>query len=160
MEDRKTFSQKLKEFCKRFFDVTFWKFIIVGFANTLFGTGIMFLFYNVFHLSYWISSASNYVFGSVLSYFLNKYFTFKSKSNSGTTLVRFVVNISLCYLVAYGGAKPLARLIFSGASQTVQDNLAMLAGMCFFVALNYIGQRFFVFKGTQEAAEAEKPEDS
>ena len=48
--------------------------------------------------------------------------------------------------VAYGGAKPLARWIFSGASVSVQDNLAMLAGMCFFVALNYIGQRFFVFK--------------
>ncbi len=141
---------KIKEFCLKFFDITFWKFIIVGVASTIVGTGIMFLFYNVFHLSYWISSASNYVFGSILSYFLNKYFTFKSKSNTKQTMVRFVVNISLCYLLAYGGAKPLARWIFSGASVTVQENLAMVAGMCFFVAFNYIGQRFFVFKGTQE----------
>jgi len=119
-------------------------------ANTLFGTGIMFVFYNIFHFSYWVSSASNYIFGSILSYFLNKYFTFKSKKNTGKTMVRFVVNISLCYLIAYGIAKPLARWIFSAATVTVQDNLAMLAGMCFFVALNYIGQRFFVFKDTQE----------
>ncbi len=144
---------KLKEFCKKFFDITFWKFILVGVANTLFGTAIMFVFYNVFHLSYWISSASNYFFGSILSYFLNKYFTFKSRTNTGKTMVRFVVNISVCYLLAYGGAKPLARWIFSRASASLQDNMAMLAGMCFFVALNYIGQRFFVFKGTQKEKE-------
>ena len=141
---------KIKELCKKFFDVTFWKFIIVGVINTIVGTGIMFVFYNVFHFSYWVSSASNYIVGSVVSYFLNKYFTFKSKTNTGKTMVRFVANISLCYLLAYGCAKPLAKWIFSGASVTVQENLAMLAGMCFFVALNYIGQRFFVFKGTQE----------
>ena len=152
---------KIAAFIKKFFDITFWKFILVGVINTLFGTGIMFLFYNVFHFSYWISSASNYVFGSILSYFLNKTFTFQSKKNTGTTLWRFVVNISLCYLVAYGGAKPLARWIFSGASASLQDNMAMLAGMCFFVALNYIGQRFFVFKGTaQTVSESEEVKEN
>ena len=140
----------LKDFCRKFFDVTFWKFILVGVANTLFGTAIMFVFYNFLHLSYWISSASNYIFGSILSYFLNKTFTFKSKTNTGKTMLRFVLNISVCYLLAYGVAKPLARWVFSGASVSLQDNMAMLAGMCFFVALNYVGQRFFVFKGTQK----------
>ena len=143
---------RIRVFCARFFDLTFWRFLLVGAANTLFGTGIMFLFYNLFHFSYWASSASNYVFGSILSYFLNKYFTFKSRTNTGKTLLRFVLNISLCYLLAYGGAKPLARWVFSGASVKTQENLAMLAGMCFFMALNYIGQRFFVFR------EAEKNE--
>ena len=137
---------EIKAFILKFFDITFWKFIIVGVVNTLFGTAIMFVFYNVFHLSYWISSASNYFFGSILSYFLNKYFTFKSRDNSGKSIVRFVINITVCYLLAYGGAKPLARWIFSGASASLQDNMAMLAGMCFFVGFNYIGQRFFVFK--------------
>lgn len=146
MNGGQSLSQKIKAFLIKFFDVTFWKFILVGVVNTVVGTGIMFLFYNVFHFSYWISSASNYVFGSILSYFLNKAFTFKSKVPAGKTLWRFVINISLCYFVAYGCAKPLARMLFASASQTVQENLAMLAGMCFFVALNYIGQRFFVFK--------------
>ncbi len=145
---------KLKDLGGKFFDATFWKFIIVGVVNTLFGTGIMFLFYNVFHLSYWISSASNYFFGSILSYFLNKYFTFRSRTGTGKTMVRFVINISLCYLIAYGGARPLARRIFSASSAALQENMAMLAGMFFFVALNYVGQRFFVFRGTQD-----RPED-
>ena len=43
---------KIKELCLKFFDVTFWKFILVGIANTIVGTGVMFVFYNVFHFSY------------------------------------------------------------------------------------------------------------
>ena len=140
----------MKDLLKKFFDITFWKFILVGVANTLFGTGIMFLFYNVFHLSYWISSASNYFFGSILSYFLNRMFTFRSSGHTKETLPRFVINISLCYLVAYGLAKPLVVYILSNAATNIQENIAMLVGMCLFVGLNYIGQRFFVFKTSKE----------
>lgn len=136
----------MKAFIKKFFDITFWKFILVGVANTIFGTGIMFLFYNVFHFSYWISSASNYFFGSILSYVLNRVFTFKSNANAARTLPRFVIGISLCYLVAYGLAKPLAAAMLAGFAKNIQENVAMLVGMCLFVALNYISQRFFVFK--------------
>ncbi len=136
----------MQRLLSQFLDKTFWKFILVGIANTLFGTGIMFLFYNVFHLSYWVSSASNYIFGSILSYFLNKHFTFQSRDNSPRSILRFALNITVCYLVAYGVAKPLVRFIFSGLGTTLQDNLAMLAGMCIFVVLNYCGQRFFVFR--------------
>ena len=131
---------------KALFDKTFLKFILVGIANTLFGTAVMFAFYNLLHLSYWISSASNYIFGSILSYFLNKYFTFQSRDNSVKGILKFAVNITVCYLVAYGGAKPLIRLLFSGLPGNLQDNIAMLAGMCIFILLNYCGQRFFVFR--------------
>ena len=140
----------MKAFLRKFFDIRFWKFILVGFANTLFGSGIMFLFYNLFHFSYWLSSASNYIFGSILSYILNRLFTFRSRETTGRTLPRFVINIALCYLVAYGIAKPLAARLLSGASLSLQENVAMLVGMCLFVAMNYVGQRFFVFKGKAE----------
>lgn len=129
----------------KFFDKTFWKFIFVGCINTLFGAAIMFVFYNCFHLSYWLSSASNYFFGSILSYFLNKYYTFRYKERDLGVVLRFVVNIAVCYGIAYGIAKPLARHLLSGMSVSLQENIAMLVGMCLFVALNYIGQRFFTF---------------
>ncbi len=135
-----------KPLITKLFDKVFLKFILVGIVNTLFGTAIMFLFYNLFHLNYWISSASNYIFGSILSYFLNKYFTFQNKTASFKGVLKFIFNISLCYLLAYGIAKPIAFKILSGYPQNIQDNIAMLTGMCLFVAFNYIGQRFFVFK--------------
>lgn len=143
----------MKAKIKGLFDRTFWKFLLVGVANTLFGSGIMFLFYNVFHFSYWVSSASNYFFGSILSYILNRTFTFRSNQQTKETLPRFIINIVLCYLLAYGVAKPLAAYILSGAAANVQENIAMLVGMCLFMGLNYIGQRFFVFKNQQTSSE-------
>ncbi len=139
----------MKNLLSKFLDKTFLRFIIVGVINTLFGTAIMFVFYNVFGLSYWLSSASNYFFGSILSYFLNKYFTFRYKKRDWKVVGRFVLNISVCYLIAYGAAKPLVRALLSGASATIQENVAMLCGMCLFVALNYLGQRFFAFKSEE-----------
>lgn len=131
---------------KNIIDITFGKFILVGIINTIFGTSIMFLFYNVFNFSYWVASASNYFFGSILSYFLNKYFTFKNTTSNIKTIIKFIVNISICYFIAYGAARPLIRLIFSGTNSHIQDNLAMFGGMCIFVILNYCGQRFWTFK--------------
>ena len=127
-------------------DGTVVRFIIVGIINTLFGTAIMFVFYNVFHLSYWISSASNYFFGSILSYFLNKGFTFRYGKTDWKSIFRFTVNILACYLVAYGIAKPVMRYLLSGYSQSIQENVSMALGMVLFVGLNYLGQRYFAFK--------------
>ena len=126
-------------------DGTFIRFAMVGVVNTVFGTLIMLLLYNVFHLNYWISSASNYIFGSILSYFLNKRFTFRNDEKSFAVIIRFAVNISLCYLLAYGIAKPAAQVILSGQTVAVQENGAMLAGMVLFVVVNYFGQKLFVF---------------
>ena len=127
-------------------DVTFWKFVLVGIANTLVGTTVMFVAYNALHLSYWISSASNYVIGSIVSYFLNKYFTFQNKENTVKQVVIFIFNITICYLLAYWFAKPIISWVLSNQSKPVQDNLSMLAGMGVFVVFNYLGQRIFVFK--------------
>ena len=129
-----------------FFDITMLKFILVGIVNTLVGTGVMFALYNLAGCNYWVSSAANYIVGSIVSYFLNKYFTFQDKSRSFKTVVRFVVNISVCYLLAYGIAKPVTLWILSGQPQKIQENIAMLVGMGLFVCLNYIGQRFITFK--------------
>lgn len=138
--------EKMKSIAQKLFDKTFWKFILVGIVNTLVGTGVMFMAYNLLHFGYWISSAANYVVGSVVSYFLNKYFTFNNKKKSIKQIVIFIANITVCYLIAYGAAKPLVRWMLQSSTISVQDNISMLAGMGFFVLLNYFGQRMIVFK--------------
>ncbi len=145
--------ERLKTFLAKFFDRTFLRFLIVGVINTLFGSAIMFGAYNLLHLSYWVSTAANYVLASILSYFLNKRFTFKNTEKGAGTIIKFAINICICYPVAYGTAKLLAQLIFSGAGETLRDNMAMLGGMGLFVILNYTGQRFFAFAGSR----AKKP---
>lgn len=131
---------------KSLFDQTLWKFLLVGVLNTLVGNGLMFLLYNLAGFGYWPSSAIGYVLASVMSYFLNKHFTFKMKDTGWRTAVRFALNIAVCYLLAYGFAKPLAMAALSGQSENVRENAAMLFGMCLFTGLNYLGQRFFAFR--------------
>ena len=126
-------------------DKTVYRFIIVGVLNTIVGTAIMFIFYNVFHFDYWISSAANYFFGSILSYFLNKYYTFSYRKKEWKSAIRFIINIVVCYFIAYGIAKPTMSWVMSGASKVVQENVAMVFGMGLFVILNYFGQRFYTF---------------
>lgn len=127
-------------------DKTFSKFIIVGIINTAVGTSIMYILYNVAHTSYWFSSFMNYFIGSIVSFFLNKYFTFNNKSHSAKQIILFTINILFCYLVAYGVAKKLINFILSDYSITIRENIAMFAGMVLFTLLNYFIQRYIVFK--------------
>ena len=126
-------------------DTKLLKFMLVGGINTLVGSAIMFGLYNLAGASFWLSSAANYVFTSILSFFLNKHFTFRSRGRSLREVLRFVLNIAACYVLAYGIAQPLVYRIMSAASQTVRDHVAMLVGMGLFMVLNYLSQRFFVF---------------
>lgn len=131
---------------KKIIDVKLAKFIIVGIINTIVGTAIMFGLYNFAGCSYWVSSAANYILTSILSFFLNKYFTFQHKGSTLKSAVRFTINILVCYLLAYGIAKPLVLHLLADQAKTLQENVAMLVGMCLFVGFNYMGQRFFAFK--------------
>ena len=139
---------------RKLFDPTFFRFLAVGVVNTLVGYGVMFGLYNLAGLhawgeaGYWISSAANYLVGSVVSFFLNKHFTFRNQEKGAGVVLRFVVNISVCWLLAYGLAKPAVRWALGGMGldEQLQGNLTMLAGSGMFVVLNYFGQRFFAFK--------------
>ena len=127
-------------------DTSFFRFLIVGIINTIVGTSIMFIAYNFLHISYWGSTFLNYFIGSIVSYFLNKYYTFKQTNKSLREVILFIANIAVCYFIAYFVAIRIVELILSDYSQTFISNISMGVGMCLFVILNYIGQRLFVFK--------------
>lgn len=131
---------------KKLFDATVWKFLLVGAANTLVGAGIMFLLYNLAHVRYWLCVAANYVVGGVLSFFLNKYFTFQNRERSAAQVLRFALTVALCALVAYGLARPAVGLALAGYPPQLRENAAMLTGMVLYTGLNYFGQRFFAFR--------------
>lgn len=135
---------------KKFFDPSMLRFLLVGVVNTLVGAGIMFLLYNLAGCSYWLSSAANYIVGGVVSYFLNKYYTFKNTERSWKQVLRFALNVAVCWLLAYGIAKPLALRLLAGFDEKLQTNAAMLAGLCIYTALNYLGQRFFAFRAKED----------
>jgi putative flippase GtrA len=140
---------------KVFFDVKFLKFVIVGVINTVFGTLLMFLLYNLAGFGYWGSSAASYILASILSYFLNKSFTFRNKGSVAKTALRFSLNIAVCYLLAYSISKPLVNMVLlnTSLSKSIVEQISMLFGMGLFTILNYVGQRFFAFRENRSGAE-------
>jgi len=128
----------------RIFSSTFVKFFIVGVINTIVGTAVMFLLYWL-GAGYWISSAANYIAGSIVSYFLNKYYTFKNSKRSPLQALWFTIHIGVCYYVSHAVAKPIGEWLLPGTSLEMQESVAMLIAMGLFVILNYFGQKYIIF---------------
>ncbi|MDR1025324.1 MAG: GtrA family protein, partial [Treponema sp.] len=122
-------------------DRTFLRFILVGIINTLAGLLIMLLLYNLAGLGYWLSSAINYLSTSILSFFLNKHFTFRVRRYSVLMVAAFILTIVCSYMLAYSIAKPIVHTLLKGYSLKFRDNVSLFVGMCVFTLLNYIGQR-------------------
>ena len=131
---------------KKLIDNTIPKFLLTGVVNTLVGAAVMFLLYNLAGCSYWLSSAANYLVGGTVSFFLNKYFTFRNTERSWTQVLRFALTVAVCWLIAYGVAKPLMLRLLNGVGEKIQTNAAMVVGMGLYTVLNYLGQRFFAFR--------------
>ena len=130
---------------KKLFDVSMLKFLLVGVGNTLLSTVLMFALEG---LGYWPSTAIAYVAGAVMSFFLNKRFTFHSDEVLWKAAVKFAVNVAVCYVAGYG----LARLVRGALSPLNPlpaiwwERLSKLVGMGLYTVLNYFGQRFFAFR--------------
>ena len=130
---------------KKLLDVSMLKFLLVGVGNTLLSTVLMFALEG---LGYWPSTAIAYVAGAVMSFFLNKRFTFHSDEVLWKAAVKFAVNVAVCYVVGYG----LARLVMGALSPLNPlpaiwwERLSKLVGMGLYTVLNYFGQRFFAFR--------------
>lgn len=138
---------------KLFYDKSFVRFVLVGIVNTIVGLTVMFSCYNILHLGYWLSSATDYVLASIVSYFLNKHFTFGYHEKGWWSLARFVLNIAVCYFIAFSLARPMVRFCLSHIGWQMEvsllENISMLIGSGLFVVINYLGQRFFAFKQSE-----------
>lgn len=167
---------------KKFFDIKFLKFLIVGVLNTIVGNGLSFVLLNLTGLGFWGSSAISYIIASVMSYFLNKNFTFQNKEKGVKPVLRFAINIAICYFLAYGIAQPFVKWLLSLPSISIwvnnllatsfmiklfkgnlvkfTENLALLVGMILFTLFNYVGQRFFAFKEDETKEDNAKEENT
>lgn len=146
---------------KSLFDEKMWKFLLVGILNTLVGQGLSFLLLNLVPWENFqvgstaavnISSGISTILASIMSYYLNKNFTFRYQGTDRTVALRFTLNIVICYIIAYNLLASLTVRILAGQPKWIIENGSMIVGMCSFVACNYFGQRFFAFreKNTQE----------
>ena len=133
----------------KFLDASIPKFLLVGVGNTLLSAVLMFLMED---LGYWPSTAIAYVAGAVMSFFLNRKFTFRSRETMGRSAAKFALNVAVCYLLAYSIAQPLGGMVLGAMGYTGVwlERLTKIGGMGLYTILNYFGQRFFAFRKREE----------
>lgn len=129
----------------KLFDASIPKFLLVGVGNTLLSMALMFALEG---LGYWPSTAIAYVAGAVMSFCLNRKFTFRSDEVVWKAAVKFALNVAVCYVVGYGLASvlvPVPQVTYAFPVIWI-ERLSKLVGMGLYTVLNYFGQRFFAFK--------------
>ena len=136
---------KVTNFLKKYLDKTALRYLIVGLINTAIGAAISFTCFNVFHLSVMQSTACDYFFGSIISYFLHKHFTFQKTDNNPKRIMKFALSIAICWFVAFKIAEPIVGLLLSQFSASLQGNISIIFGKILYVGLSYFLQRIFVF---------------
>ncbi|EIJ79832.1 GtrA-like protein [Bacillus methanolicus PB1] len=123
----------------------FVRFLAVGFVNTLIGLTIMFLLMHAVGLSYWLSTFLGNMAGAIASYFLNRSFTFGSHVAIAKGGFRFAVVICSCYFFSY----TISRMLAEGTRDDFplhEKDFAVIIGSVIYTGLNYLGQKYFVFK--------------
>lgn len=122
----------------------FFRFLIVGALNTLVGLSTIFILMNAFQVNYWFSTFIGNGAGAMVSFFLNRTFTF----NSGVSLKKggllfFTVIIS-CYFASYSLSEWISGRIYNCFPVT-KHTLAVGLGTAIYTITNYLGQKFIVF---------------
>ena len=149
---------------KKLFDKTFWLYVGLGILNYGVCNAIMLVLHNGFHVGTTASLIIEFALQTGVSFLLNRYVTFRGIAISRYWPLKFVVSVGLSYLIAkvllYKVFEYLITLPFfvaiadwvQGIVSPAADplkfrhNLVMLACTFTYCVINYIGQRYYVFR--------------
>ena len=118
--------------------IQFLTFNLVGIVNTLFGFSLIFSLM-FFGLSATVSNAIGYFFGAILSYFLNKKYTFKSTSQSRKEAIKFFTVLFISYIINF--------LTLQWLLTFMNPYYAQLISAVIYTLSSFILAKFFVFNG-------------
>ena len=133
--------EKFKAILRPFFSKYFGKYLLVGVANTIFGFSIIFflMWLEIPQITPKVANFIGYFCGFILSYFLNKNFTFGSKNSHRHDFTRFALVMICAYLIN------LAVLEICLNCGTNKYFAQIIAGI-FYTISGFIFNRFFAFK--------------
>ena len=127
------------------------RYLLIGGSNTGICWVLSFLLPQA-GMGYWLTSAVTMVFGAAFTYLLNRRFTFRRGDLAHKkALPKFILNISICYVLSYVLLKPFLNQI--PAPTVLSDELWTSCTLIFanviYIILNYVGQKFFAFGKTK-----------
>ena len=141
---------------KKVLDRTLMLYMIVGVANFIFCTGLMFFLFNACGVNEHVAPLVNYGLGSIFWFLGCKYLIFPSLKSGTQQYIRFAIEVLVCYGISYYLIAPvIAQFLLDhegiysfftfGGGAKVTANCEMAVGVVVYALLNYFGQRYFVF---------------
>lgn len=140
----------------------FVKYCLVGVVNTFCGLGSAYFCLNYLDTTYFVSAVIAYVIGILVSFSLNKKFTFGHEGKAGTAFFKFIFTMLPSYIFSYFSGWALAKIVlsagilgnvflkifslFSICASKFSDNLALFLSMLIYLILGYSINKYFVFK--------------
>lgn len=118
------------------------KFGIVGIANTLFGLFIIYAAMFVTDGNIVASNIAGYACGTLLSFALNRGWTFQSDQPARRVLPRYVVVLAVSYVAN------LAAVLTATHKLGVNPYFSQPVGIAVYTALMFFGCRLFVFRSS------------
>lgn len=105
------------------------------------------IYYNLYHYEVQmdIAKGTSFLVATLISYFLNKYFTFKTKQRSIREFVNFVVVHIMSMLVDVGANRLFVFAIGLFIVSHQKIFLAFILATSLSVVVNFAGQRYWVF---------------
>lgn len=138
----------MKKLFAFFWDRSLLFFVLIGAGNTvitLVGSQLLFSY-----LGYWGSTAIMFALTSIISFILNRKYSFQSNAPLVQSAVRFSIIITVCYLLSFGISKFLVpwfvQNYVQGLAKETVTRIAMIVAQVLFTAMNYLGQRLWAFK--------------
>lgn len=122
------------------------RFIIVGLLNTFVGLGCIYA--AMYFLDFDIKTANmlGYLVGLIVSFTLNKAWTFKNQDHIISSLIRYLIVIAIAYVVQ------LQTVVLSVEYLKINPYLAQSFGIFPYALIGYLGCKFFAFPNKKESS--------
>ncbi|NOX94884.1 MAG: GtrA family protein [Alphaproteobacteria bacterium] len=119
----------------------FVKYSIVGLGNTVIGLSLIYLAMGVFGLSPALSNFFGFALTFLLSFAVNRSWTFQSNAHAGRSLIIFAAICAVGYLLNLGAVLAAINLA------QIDAYIAQLFGVAIYASFVFLGSRFVVFRG-------------
>lgn len=119
---------------------SFARFLLVGLVNTAVGLGIIFFCAGVLGFDDVSANATGYGVGIVVSFVLNRRFTFAHRGSALVAFLRFLMTVGIAYLLNLATVMACIRLL------SVNHYVAHVVGIIPYNLSTYVLSRIFVFR--------------
>lgn len=145
---------------KRLISKEFIIYCLVGLINTFVGISTAFICLNICLWTYSVSTGLAYFAGIIVSFFLNKKYTFRSSGKSGIQFLKFFTTMLPAYIISYWLGFEFAHFCSKFAAKTLDflsiftaipqnrlvDNFAVIVSMAIYLVAGFSINKFIVFK--------------